>query len=341
MSFVRGAGFKFVVFAVVMGMLTAFLVVMFTGYQGGSHHTYSAVFRDVSRLKSGDSVRVAGIRVGTVEDVTLRPDKTVEVSFTADDTVLLTMGTRAEVRYLNLVGDRYLELADSPGSTRVLPAGGQIPADRTAQALDLDVLLGGLKPLTRGLRAEDVNTLTQSLLQVLQGQGGVMESLLSRTSTFTNTLADHSEVLQQVIDNMRTLTATLAEDDRQFADSIERLETLVTGLAQDRDPIGESIESLENGTASLTDLLVDGRPPLAATVDQVHRLAIPLDADKDKIDTALQKAPSNFRKMVRLGAYGSWINYYLCGITLRVSDLEGQTAVFPWVKNQGGRCADS
>ena len=69
---------------------------------------------------------------------------------------------------------------------------------------------------------------------------------------------------------------------------------------------------------------------------------MPLDADKDKIDIALQKAPGNFKKLVRLGAYGSWINYYLCGITLRVSDLQGQTAVFPWVKNQGaGRCADS
>ncbi|MCF6390314.1 MCE family protein [Mycobacterium sp. MBM] len=341
MSIARTSGVKFTAFALVMGLLTVLLFVMFTGYQGGSQNTYSAVFRDVSRLKSGDSVRVAGVRVGTVEDVTLRPDKTVMVSFTTDQKVILTLGTRAEVRYLNLVGDRYLELADAPGSTRVLPAGGQIPVDRTAQALDLDVLLGGLKPLTRGLRAEDVNTLTQSLLQVLQGQGGVMESLLARTSTFTNTLADHSEVLQQVIDNMRTLTATLAEDDRQFADSIERLDALVAGLAQDRDPIGASIASLENGTASLTDLLVNGRPPLADAVDQVHRLAIPLDADKDKIDIALQKAPSNFRKLVRLGAYGSWINYYLCGITLRASDLQGRTVVFPWVKNQGGRCADS
>lgn len=341
MTFVRLAGLKFFVFAAVMVLLTAFLVVMFAGYQGGSNNAYSAVFRDVSRLKSGDSVRVAGVRVGTVEDVELRTDKTVTVSFTADRKVVLTMGTRAEVRYLNLVGDRYLELADSPGATRVLPAGGQIPVDRTAPALNLDVLLGGLKPLTKGLRAEDVNTLTQSLLQALQGQGGVMESLLSRTSTFTNTLADHGEVLQQVIDNMRTLTATLAEDDRQFRDSLERLDALAAGLAQDRDPIGESIDALDRGTASLTDLLVSGRPALAADVDQLHRLATPLDADKDKIDTALQKAPSNFRKLVRLGAYGSWINYYLCGITLRVSDLQGQTAVFPWVKNEGGRCADS
>lgn len=338
----RGSSIKFLAFAAVMSLLTAALVTMFADYRGGETNSYSAIFHDVARLKPGDSVRIAGVRVGTVDDVRLREDKTVMVSFDADRTVVLTVGTRAEVRYLNLVGDRYLELVDSPGSTRTLPGGGQIPTERTAPALDLDLLLGGLRPLTQGLNAEDVNVLTASLLQALQGQGGVMESLLSRTSTFTSTLADHSDVIQQVIDNLRHLTAVLAKDSRQFSGVVERLDALVAGLAADRDPIGASIESLENGTASLTDLLTNGRPPLAATVDQLSRLSTPLDADKDKIDVALQKAPGNFRKLVRLGAYGSWINYYLCGITLRVSDLQGQTAVFPWVKNQGaGRCADS
>ncbi|MDA2894900.1 MCE family protein [Mycolicibacterium sp. BiH015] len=338
----RRPGVKFVAFASVMSLLTAFLVLMFADYRGGDTNSYSAVFDDVARLSPGDSVRVAGVRVGTVADVQLRQDKSVLVSFDADRKVVLTDGTRAEVRYLNLVGDRYLELVDSPGSTQRLPVGTQIPADRTAPALDLDLLLGGLRPLTQGLEAEDINVLTSSLLQALQGQGGVMESLLSRTSTFTSTLADHSDVIQQVIDNLRALTAVLAKDGRQFSETIERLDSLVAGLAADRDPIGASIESLEKGTASLTDLLTNGRPPLADTVDQLSRLSAPLDADKDKVDIALQKAPGNFRKLVRLGAYGSWINYYLCGITLRVSDLQGQTAVFPWVKNQGaGRCADS
>ncbi|UXA19132.1 MCE family protein [Mycobacterium sp. SMC-4] len=338
----RRSGIKFLAFAAVMGLLTAFLVLIFADYRGGETNNYSAVFNDVARLKSGDSVRVAGVRVGTVADVRLRPDKTVLVSFDAERKVVLTVGTRAEVRYLNLVGDRYLELLDSPGSTLTLPAGAQIPAERTAPALDLDLLLGGLRPLTQGLDAQDINLLTSSLLQALQGQGGVMESLLSRTSTFTSTLSDHSDVIAQVIENLRDLTAVLAKDSHQFSDTIERLDELVAGLSTERDPIGASIDSLEKGTASLTDLLTNGRPPLAATVDQLSRLSVPLDADKDKIDVALQKAPGNFRKLVRLGAYGSWINYYLCGITLRVSDLEGQTAVFPWVKNQGaGRCADS
>ena len=48
-------------------------------------------------------------------------------------------GSRAAVRYLNLVGDRYLELTEGPGSTRILAPGSQIPLDHTAPALDLDL----------------------------------------------------------------------------------------------------------------------------------------------------------------------------------------------------------
>lgn len=92
------------------------------------------------------------------------------MKFDADRNVVLTEGSRAAVRYLNLVGDRYLELLDGPGSPKRLPAGGQIPVSRTAPALDLDLLLGGLKPVTQGLNPHDVNALTAGLLQVFQGQ---------------------------------------------------------------------------------------------------------------------------------------------------------------------------
>jgi phospholipid/cholesterol/gamma-HCH transport system substrate-binding protein len=323
-----------------MVVLTAFLYIIFGQYRTGSTTDYSAVFADASRLKSGDSVRVAGIRVGTVHDVSLRPDKKVVVTFDADRTVVLTTGTKAAVRYLNLVGDRYLELVDGPGSTRVMPSGSQIPVERTEPALDLDLLLGGLKPVIQGLNPQDVNALTSSLIQIFQGQGGTLDSLLSKTSSFSNALADNSAVIQQLIDNLNTVVATLAKDGDKFSAAIDNLEHLITGLAQDRDPIGQAIQSLDNGTASIADLLTNARPPLKGTVDQLNRLAPNLDMNKGLIDAQLGKLPDDYRKLVRLGAYGSFINYYICGVSVRVTDESGRTAVFPWIKQENGRCAE-
>ncbi|BBX07836.1 MCE family protein [Mycolicibacterium aichiense] len=328
------------VFGVVMILLTAALFAIFGQYRTGSDNSYSALFADASSLKSGDSVRVAGVRVGTVTDVALQPDNKVVVDFDADRKIVLTSATKATVRYLNLVGDRYLELVDSPGSAKIQPPGSRIPLDRTEPALDLDLLLGGLKPVVQGLNPNDVNALTNALIQILQGQEGNLDSLFSKTQSFTSSLADNGQTVQQLIDNLNTVITTISKDGDKFSGAVDKLQNLVTQLANDKDPIGESITALDNGTASLTDLLNQARTPLAGTVDQLGRLAPLLDQDKELLDISIQKAPANYRKVVRLGSYGSWINQYLCGLSLRVSDLQGRTAYFPWIIQHTGRCAE-
>ena len=331
---------KFGIFAVIMVLLTVFLFFTFGQYRTGSTNGYSAVFTDASRLKSGDTVRVAGIRVGTVTDVSLRSDQKVLVDFDADRDIHLTSGTKAAIRYLNLTGDRFLDLVDGPGSTREMPPGSQIPLDRTQPALDLDLLLSGLKPVIQGLNPQDVNALSASLVEVFQGQGGTIDSLLSGTSSFTNTLADNDQTVQELIDNLNTVLATISKDGDKFSGAIDRLEKLVTGLSKDRDPIGTAISALDNGTASIADLLTQARPPLKGTVDQLNRLAPNLDDGKGYLDGALQRAPGNYRKLARIGAYGAFVQYYICELSIKVTDLQGRASFFPFVKQENGRCAE-
>ncbi|MEV3906005.1 MCE family protein [Mycobacterium sp. NPDC050551] len=331
---------KLMIFAVISVLLTAFVFLVFSDTRTGASSEYSAVFSDASRLKPGDTVRIAGIRVGTVNDVELQPDRKVLVTFEADRSTQLTTGTKVAIRYLNLVGDRYVELLDTPDSTKILPVGSQIPEDRTAPALDLDLLLGGLKPVIQGLNPQDVNALTGSLVQILQGQGGTLESLFSKTSSFTNSLADNNQVIEQLISELRTVLDTLSEDGDEFSGAIDKLEQLISGLAQDRDPIGTAIESLDNGTTSLADLLGRARSPLAGTVDQLHRLAPVLNTDLERLEATIQRLPEIYRKLARVGSYGAFFPYYICGVTFRASDLEGRTVVFPWIKQETGRCVD-
>ncbi|RFZ51653.1 mammalian cell entry protein [Mycobacterium liflandii] len=331
---------KFGAFAAVMIVLTVFLFFIFGQYRTGSTNGYSALFNDVSRLKPGETVRIAGVRVGTVNSVSLWTDKKVLVKFDADRNIVLTTGTRAVVRYLNLVGDRYLELVDGPGSTKTLPAGSQIPIERTAGALDLDLLLGGLKPVTQGLNPQDVNALSASLIQIFQGEGSTLESLLSKTSSFTNALADNNETVQALIDNLNVVVDTVNREGTKFSGAIDRLERLISALSQDRDTIGAAITALDNGTTSIADLLGRARAPLAGTVDQLNRLAPLLDKDKNLIDISLQKLPDNYRKLTRLGSYGAWFPYYLCGLALRVSDLQYRTVEVGITHQVTGRCAE-
>ena len=337
-----GTLIKFSIFGVIMAMLTAFLFVVFNETRTGATNDYSAVFADASRLEAGDTVRIAGIRVGTVKSVSLAADRKVLVEFDTDRSTKLTTGTKAAVRYLNLVGDRYLELIDTPDSTKLLPAGAQIPVDRTAPALDLDLLLGGLKPVIQGLNPDDINALSQAIIQILQGQGGTLESLFSKTASFSNALADNSEVIQKLIESLNTTVDTLAKNGDEFSATLDRLERLVTELSAERDPIGDAIVALDNGTASIADLLTEARPPLAGTIDELNRLAPLLDDYKGDLDVAIQKAPENYRKLTRLGSYGAWYNYYLCGVSFRATALDSRSTpvFFPWIKQESGRCAE-
>jgi len=192
----------------------------------------------------------------------------------------------------------------------------------------------------QGLNPQDVNELSQALVQIFQGQGGTLESLLSKTSSFSNALADNSQVVQQLIDNLNTVVGTLSADGDKFKDTLARLQRLVTELSADRDPIGTAIVSLDNGTASIADLLTNARPPLAATVDQLNKLAPLLDDGKGHLDYILGRLPDDYRKLVRQGSYGAWYNYYLCGIMLRATDFQDNPVYFPWIKQKSGRCAE-
>lgn len=328
---------KFGIFAAIMVVLSACLIIVFGEYRSGSTTEYSAVFADSSGLSTGDTVRVAGVVVGSVRGIALRDDHRVRVEFDADRALSLTSGTEVAVRYLNLVGDRYLEITDRPGNK--LPAGGELPLENTTGALDLDLLLGGLKPVIQGLNARDVNALTWSLLEIVQGKEGTVNSILGRTASFSAALADNNEIVEQLIDNLNTVMSTLAAEGGQFSGMVDRLEQLITQLSNERDPIAAAIDSLEAGTATVADLLTQGRAPLAGTIDQVNQLAVNLDNEKATLDTALQKAPENFRKLVRTGAYGNFIQYYLCDLTIRVNDLSGQVVEIPAAVQTDGRCA--
>lgn len=159
------------IFTVVMLLVAAGLVVVFGQFRFASTNTYHANFTDASRLKAGEDVRIAGVQVGSIKSVKLKNDNTVDVKFTLNDRYQLYSSSRAVIRYQNLVGDRYMEITSGPGELRKLPAGGTVVLANTQPALDLDALLGGLRPVVKGLDGKKVNEITAAMIEALQGQG--------------------------------------------------------------------------------------------------------------------------------------------------------------------------
>ena len=333
---------KFLIFTVVMVLILAGLSVVFSQVRFASTKGYHATFTSASGLGVGDKVRIAGVPVGSVGGVEVGDDNLAHVDFDVESNYPLLQSTRATVRYENLVGDRYLELLEGPGPMDPLPEGGSIGKEQTSPALDLDLLLGGFKPLLRGLDPEQVNALTGALIQVFQGQGETLVSLLGHTGSFTKTLADRDDLIGGVIDNLNIVLKTIDARGDQFGTTLDRLQQLVSGLAQDRDPIGDAIPRIAGATGDLASLLQGARPDLQSTIAQTGRVATQLDAGSDTIESVLARLPDAFRRLIRVGAYGSFFQFYVCSTQFKFTGPDGKDIILKLPGAQTtGRCARS
>lgn len=336
---VRGYAVKFGIFVFVMLLVNAGLVLVFGQMRGGDERSYAAEFVNVSGLKPGDKVRIAGVPVGSVDAVEFGDDHLAHVKFGVDSNEMLTVETRAAVRYQDLVGNRYLELLDSPGTAESLPNGHSIPTSRTAPALDLDALLGGFRPLFQALDPAQVNALSMSLLEVFQGQSGTVASVLAHTGSVTNTLADRDELIGRVIDNLDGVLSELRGRGGQFSDTLDHLQQLVSGLASDKELIGNAVTSVNTATGTFADLLAGVRPDIRGTLSELDASLNPLIDQQGELDRILASMPSNYRQLIRVGAYGSFFNFYLCGIALKVDGADGHPLTVDLIDQTTGRCA--
>ncbi|BBZ47184.1 MCE family protein [Mycobacterium parmense] len=338
----RSMVIKVGIFTVTMVLVAAGLVVVFGDFRFGPESTYHATFTNVSRLKAGQKVRIAGVPVGAVSGIALNRDNTIDVKFGIDKRYTLYSSTRAVIRYENLVGDRYLEITSGPGELRKLPPGGTINSQHTQPALDLDALLGGLRPVTKGLDGDKINTISSAVIQLLQGQGGALSNVLSDTSSFSSALAQRDQLIGDVITNLNTVLGTIDAKGAQFSASVDQLQQLITGLAQHKDEIAGAIPPLASTTTDLTELLQNSRRPLQGIIENTRPLATELDNRKAEVDSDVEQLGEDYLRLAALGAYGSFFNIYFCSVTIKINGPAGGDILLPLggqVDPSKGRCA--
>jgi phospholipid/cholesterol/gamma-HCH transport system substrate-binding protein len=315
------------------------LLAIFAQLRFQAENSYKAEFRNVSGLINGDIVRIAGVEVGKVHKISIEPDTKALVEFTADDSVVLTAGSKAVIRYKDLIGGRYLALEEGAGSTRKLNPGGTIPLDRTSPALDLDALIGGFRPLFRALDPNQVNALSGQLIAAFQGQGATIGEFFQQTAALTTTLANRDQLIGQVIINLNTVLGSIGDQSTQFAKAIDSLSQLVGTLAGHKRDISNAVAYGNAAAATVADLLSQARPPLQKAIKELDRTAGTVVADKAYFDNLLATLPAAYNALGRLGLYGDFFTYYLCDLVLKVNGKGGQPVYIKLAGQDTGRCA--
>jgi phospholipid/cholesterol/gamma-HCH transport system substrate-binding protein len=328
---------KLLIFILVTTIATGFLVVTIGNLSFASTKEYHAVFSDATGVVKGDDVRIAGVKVGNVENVEVVGRTKALVSFKVEEDQPVTASTFAAIRYRNLVGQRYIALTQGVGGPSILREGATIPLSRTKPALDLTVLFNGFKPLFEALSPADVNKLAYEIITVFQGEGGTLESLLAHTASVTSTLAGRDQLIGELITNLNRVMVTIGNRDGQLSNLLVNLREFVSGLSQDRQAILGSLDSISALSVQTSDLVTGIRPGLTTDVKQLRNVANNLDRNKGEIDRALQVLPIKLNKIGRTAIYGSWFNFYLCNFEGRAKLPGGKSLPISY-DTGGARC---
>jgi phospholipid/cholesterol/gamma-HCH transport system substrate-binding protein len=338
---ITGTAIKLGAFSLVLLLFTAVIIVVFGQMRFDRTTGYSAIFSNTSGLRAGQFVRASGVEVGKVAKVELIDGGTkARVDFDVDRSLQLFEGTTASIRYLNLIGDRYMELKRGD-SDKLLPAGGTIPIERTEPALDLDALIGGFRPVFRALDPEKVNNIAQSIITIFQGQGGTLNDILDQTASLTSALADRDQAIGEVIRNLNTVLDTTVRHQQQFDETVHNFEVLITSLKDRADPIAESTADISDAAGTVADLLADNRPLLQDTVGYLEGIQQPLVDQRAQLNDILVRLPTAFKIIGRAGGiYGDFFNFYACDVTLKLNGLQpgGPVRTVKVWTQPSGRC---
>jgi phospholipid/cholesterol/gamma-HCH transport system substrate-binding protein len=314
---------KLIIFCALTGMATILLGMTLSNGGFAPRSNYKAIFSDVTGVSKGDEVRIAGVRVGTISSTKVIDRNKAVVEFGIEPDVKLTQNTTATLRFRNLVGQRYLALAQgSTGATTTLAPDSTIPMSRTQEALDLDLLLGGFKPVFQALNPTDVNKLAFEIVQTLQGESGNVENLLGSVSSLTQTLAGRDRLIGDVIVNLSKTLDIIGSRDAELSTTISTLRDFIGGLKDDRKDILKSLDGISDLTDETADLLVDAQPLVVGDLKQLNRLTKTLSKPKNlaQAQKSIRIMPIKMTKISNYVASGSIFNQYLCELHIGVND---------------------
>jgi len=263
---------------------------------GGPTRKVTAVFDSVAGLDKKSKVRVAGVPVGEVTDIKLRPDGKAEVTMEVDRNVELRRGAFARVVNLGLLGEKYIEVV--PGQAGALAMPEQTVLNGT-QPASIDDVTNQISAV-----ATDVKAITESLRSVMAGPQGeqrltdIVENIRQITAEVKELVAANRENVDATLDNTRAITANLRTEIPRLADSIEKVANSLSST------IGENRQDLHGVVANLSKLSGD----LRTTADNLNAITGQVRSGEGTVGKLLYSDEAHQRLTTALSAVESGVN---------------------------------
>ncbi|MEM6453890.1 MAG: MlaD family protein [Acidobacteriota bacterium] len=254
-----------------------------------------AEFDSVVGLDDRAPVRVAGVRVGRVDGVSLSADgRRAQVQLLLETPVPLTEGSRARIANTGLLGDKYVELVPGPSSAPALGAdavlSGEVPVSIDDALARIDDLGSSLQTIAGDLAERDIGASIARLLDNLEATSEQIRLLVEQ----------NGDQVSATVDNFERFSGTLAAELPALSEQIRALLTEVDGVIDDnRDELGESIANIREITERVqtsVDNLNDISTQIASGEGTLGKLIYSSDAHDGLVST-LDSVESGVNKL--------------------------------------------
>jgi phospholipid/cholesterol/gamma-HCH transport system substrate-binding protein len=274
----------------------------------GGGDTYSAAFSVAGGLKANDEVRVAGVRVGKVQEVGLAGDH-VRVEFTVEDGVDFGRDTSAAIKVKTLLGAMYLSLV--PTGTGQLPEEAEIPVSRTTSPYDVVEAFSGLASTSERIDSDQLAHALDTMGALMRNTPEEFQSALRGMSALSENIAARDEQLQELLGNMRKVSTVLGDRNQDLVTLMRDGDKLTRALVARRQSVHRLLVSTSELSRQLTGLVRDTRADLKPALDHLDSVVDMLRKNQENLDDSLRLMAPFYRLFANTLGTGPWFDTFI------------------------------
>ncbi|MET9542021.1 MCE family protein [Streptomyces sp. NPDC006553] len=279
----------------------------------GDDTTYSADFSEAAGLDAGDEVRIAGVKVGKVTEVSLDGAK-VKVTFEVGDAWVGDRSTAA-IAIKTLLGEKYLAI-DPLGSDRQDP-GTRIPQSRTTSPYDVTQAFEDLSGTVDAIDTAQLAKSFETISDTFKNSPPHVRNAATGLSELSKSVSKRDTELARLLANSRKFTKTLENKKSSFETLIEDGGSLLGELQKRRDAIRALLKGSRALGTELSGVVSDNDRQLGPTLKALSRVTGVLEKNSGQLDKTLALIGPYYRLVGNTLGSGRWFDSYLCGVVPR------------------------
>ncbi|MBT2408010.1 MULTISPECIES: MCE family protein [unclassified Streptomyces] len=274
----------------------------------GGGETYSAAFSEAGGLRSGDEVRIAGVKSGKVDEVELAGDH-VKVTFRIKGDPELGARTGASIRIKTILGAKYLAL-EPKGSGRLKP-GSEIPLSRTVPAYDVVAAFSDLTTTTEQIDKQRLAASLDTISTTFEDAPEEVKASIQGLSKISRTVASRDEALRELLDHANGVTGVLAERKDEFGKLVKDGDKLFKEIHARRQAIHALLKSSVALSIQLSGLVRDNQAEIGPALSRLNTVVRMLERNQASLDRSIQLMAPFARVFTNTLGNGRWFDSYI------------------------------